>query len=218
MGKILLLRHGRTAWNKGEVFRGTSEVPLDDIGREQARLAGHALRSQVSAGAKIFCSPLSRAHETAEIVAGILGGGAPVVDCRYTDIDVGEWTGMSLVDVKDKYPRLYATWVESPHLVRFPMGQTLEEIQQAAWEGVAGLIPLLEREDVVLVSHRLTLKTIILRAVGSGLGQFWKVRLDTASISILEPGTYGPSETLTLSRLNDVGHLAPLRLPDRADF
>lgn len=219
MGKLYLVRHGRTAWNKGEVFRGTSEVPLDDVGREQARLVGHALRSQVFGPVPVFCSPLSRARETAEIVTlAVTGLAYPTVDARFTDIDVGEWTGLSLAEVNSRYHQLNEQWVESPHQVRFPGGQTLEEVQHAAWSGVLSLVPMLATQDVILVSHRLTLKTIILRAMGSGLENFWRIRLDTASISILEIGSYGSKPVLTLSRLNDVSHLAPLRLPDRIDF
>ncbi len=217
MGKLYLVRHGRTEWNKGEVFRGTADVPLDDVGRQQAQLVRDALHAQVPGAMSVFCSPLSRALETARIVAPAFGIAAGP-DPRFTDIDVGEWSGMELSAVQVKYPGLYDEWVRAPHAVRFPGGQTLQEVQDQAWDGVQSLLPMLREGDVILVSHRLTLKTVILKAVGAGLENFWNVRLDTASISILETGDYGAGETLTLSRLNDVSHLAALKLPDRIDF
>lgn len=231
MGKLYLVRHGRTAWNKGEVFRGTSEVPLDDVGRRQAALVGDALRRECAESSglpPVYCSPLARALETAQIVAqcfatdGSHGASDVRVDHRFTDIDVGFWTGFSLQEVEVRDPGLYDSWVKSPHIVRFPGGQTLGEVQDAAWSGVLSLVPLLDETDIILVSHRLTLKTIILRATGAGLQHFWHIRLDTASISVLETGGYGVPEQgvspFTLSRLNDVSHLAPLGLPSRVDF
>ena len=235
MGKLYLVRHGRTAWNKGEVFRGTTGVPLDEVGREQAKLLGRALCEQAPNPIAVFCSPLSRATETASIVSEAFGRyktsdtsdtsdtcsiprPIPLPDLRFTDIDVGEWSGMALTDVETKYPGQYDAWVRTPHLVRFPGGQTLQEVQDQAWNGVESLVTLARENDVILVSHRLTLKTIILKAVGAGLEDFWSIRLDTASISILEMTSNGGGQRLTLSRLNDVSHLAQMRLPDRIDF
>jgi broad specificity phosphatase PhoE len=80
------------------------------------------------------------------------------------------------------------------------------------------LCPLARGGDVIVVSHRLTLKTVILKVVGASLQDFWSIRLDTASISILETTDFGAGERLTLSRLNDVSHLARLGIPDRIDF
>ena len=218
MGKIYLVRHGRTAWNKGEVFRGTADVPLDDVGRDQGTLVAGALRTQASLAARILCSPLSRAGETATIIAAGFPGVRAEVDGRLTDIDVGEWSGMSLSEVATRYPEQYEEWIRIPHLFRFPRGQALAQIQERAWQSVEDAVPLLHDADVILVSHRLTLKTLILKAVGAGLECFWRVRLDTASISILQPGAPGAGSDLVLSRLNDVSHLASLKLPDRIDF
>jgi broad specificity phosphatase PhoE len=223
VGRLYLVRHGRTAWNRGDIFRGTVDVPLDDVGREQARLVRDALFGLAPGTRFVYCSPLSRAKETAEIVASAFLGVRAEPDDRFTDIDVGEWSGMPLTEVEARYPELYDTWVRAPREVRFPGGQTLQEVQDQAWNGVQTLVPLLHDSDVILVSHRLTLKTIILKAVGSGLENFWTVRLDTASTSVLETGHleighYGGEDILILSRLNDVSHLRPLKLPDRIDF
>lgn len=223
MGRLYLVRHGRTAWNKGEVFRGTADVPLDDVGREQGRLVGEALKTQARRAARILSSPLSRAMETASIIAEAFAGVSAEADDRLTDIDVGEWSGVSLEEVSRRYPGQYQGWALTPHLFRFPGGQMLREVQEQAWQAVRDAAPLLADSDVILVSHRLTLKALALKAVGAGLEHFWKVRLDTGSISVLELGeavTGDPDagSRLVLSRLNDVSHLAPLRLQDRIDF
>ena len=61
-----LVRHGETAWNRGNIYRGTQDVPLNDNGRHQARLTAAALQRQTIDAA--YTSPLSRASETAQIV------------------------------------------------------------------------------------------------------------------------------------------------------
>lgn len=217
MGRIFLVRHGRTAWNKGEVFRGTSDVPLDDVGRRQAELAAGALVVQARDAVRVLCSPLSRAVETASVIAARLGLKAEA-DERLNDIDVGEWSGSSLADVSARYPGLYQEWARTPHLFRFPGGGTLAEVQREAWQVVEESAALLPGADVVIVSHRLTLKTLMLKALGAGLERFWRLRLDTASVSSLEPGEPGTEAPLVVCRVNDTSHLAALKLPDKRDF
>lgn len=72
---VALVRHGRTEWNLGGRLQGSSDVPLDEVGRDQARAAGRLLAAETWTG--LVASPLRRAGETAEIVAAHLGLGAP---------------------------------------------------------------------------------------------------------------------------------------------
>jgi len=212
LGRLYLVRHGRTEWNKSEVFRGKIDVPLDDIGRKQAVLAKEAL---LGAGLRyIVTSPLKRAKETASIVSSGFPGVELIEDERATDIDVGRWGGMSLQEVSRKYPREYSVWVKTPDRMKFPDGESLEDVQARVWPLVSSFVPDMKDGDVLLVSHRLTLKVVILTAIGASLGSFWRIRLDTASLSILEhDGT-----NFVLTRMNDTGHLSPLGTRDRLDF
>jgi broad specificity phosphatase PhoE len=67
MSTLFLVRHGCTGWNKEQVFRGHKDVPLDEIGREEALLVGERLKGEGIKG--VFSSPLSRARETAQAIA-----------------------------------------------------------------------------------------------------------------------------------------------------
>lgn len=218
MGRLFMVRHGRTAWNKSEVFRGIADIPLDEVGRRQASLVRDALVSQAPRAVSIVSSPLARGRETAEIIAGAFSALEVRVDPFFTDIDVGEWNGLTLSEVQARYPGIYEKWVREPHLVPFPGGQDLKEVQDQAWAGIVALMSEVREADVILVSHRLVLKTLILKIIGAGLDSFWNLRLDTGSISVLETGCYGAEDRLTVVRLNDTSHLSPLALPDRIDF
>ncbi|HHW18929.1 MAG TPA: histidine phosphatase family protein [Firmicutes bacterium] len=212
MGKLYLVRHGRTAWNKGEIFRGQMDIPLDDVGRKQAHLVGEVLRGENIS--LILSSPLVRARETAEIIASYLPNVEVRIDERLTDIDVGQWGGLSLEEVRRRFPREFQVWADTPHLWTFPGGEGLKEVQQRVWESVLSYAPLLDKSGVVMVSHRLTLKTLILKAIGAGLESFWNIRVDTASISVFEHA----EGKLVLTALNDTHHLKALEWKDKRDF
>ena len=67
MTQIILVRHGQTPWNLDKIFRGSRDIPLNDQGREKARLAGEWLKEETIHAA--YCSPLSRARDTGEAIA-----------------------------------------------------------------------------------------------------------------------------------------------------
>lgn len=71
MTRIALLRHGQTEWNRQGRIQGSSDIPLDDTGREQARDAGRRLRDL--GVTRVFSSTLGRAAETASLAAAELG-------------------------------------------------------------------------------------------------------------------------------------------------
>ena len=89
-GCLVLVRHGETAWNRGEVFRGRADVPLNETGFAQARALAQSLeREPVEA---VYSSPLLRALDTAESIAAVHK--LPVVKHEgLTDFDCGEWVG-----------------------------------------------------------------------------------------------------------------------------
>lgn len=100
MTQIILVRHGQTPWNKDKIFRGSRDIPLNDAGREEARLAGEWLKGDTIHAA--YCSPLSRARDTGEAIAR--HHGLPVLDLPgLADICYGDWEGVPLTEVKLKF-------------------------------------------------------------------------------------------------------------------
>jgi broad specificity phosphatase PhoE len=98
---ILLVRHGETDWNRERRWQGHADRPLNQTGREQAQ----ALAEQVAHDppAAIYSSDLLRARETAEIVAARVGV-AVVLDARLREVDVGEWSGLTMAEIEHSYP------------------------------------------------------------------------------------------------------------------
>lgn len=93
---FFVLRHGQTDWNQQLRLQGSTDIPLNETGRLQARTASRFLKDQSIT--RIIVSPLSRAHETASIVAETLG--LPVeVDPRIIERSFGVFEGLTLEEV-----------------------------------------------------------------------------------------------------------------------
>ena len=209
MGEVVLIRHGETAWNRDEVFRGRADVPLSERGREQARLLAGALAGRAIEA--VYSSPLSRARETAAPVAEAKGLEV-VVEDRLVDMSFGEWEGVPRAEVEERWVELYEMWVRDPGGFRAPGGESLADVLARAWpamEEIAG------RHGVAaVVSHRVVCKVVVCEALGSGAAGFWRVRVDTASVSVLEQDERG----WVVTRVNDTHHLRGLGEGDRGDF
>lgn len=100
---LLLARHGETDWNAAGRWQGHADPPLNAVGRRQAEELAVVLAP--SPPHAVYSSDLVRARETAVIVAQRLGLGGVVTDERLREVDVGEWSGLSMAEVEARYPR-----------------------------------------------------------------------------------------------------------------
>ncbi|MEO8262152.1 MAG: histidine phosphatase family protein [Pseudolysinimonas sp.] len=100
--ELFLVRHGETDWNQQRRIQGLTDIPLNDIGREQARATGRLLARRRWDG--VFSSPLSRARETATLIAEELGLPAPDTIDALVERNYGEAEGMNFLEVERRYP------------------------------------------------------------------------------------------------------------------
>jgi broad specificity phosphatase PhoE len=137
---------------------------------------------------------------------------AALVDPDLTDLDCGEWEGLSDVQVKERYPEVRRTWLDTPHLVRLPGGETLDEVSIR----VGGVLErvLATPGMVVLVSHRVVHKVAICALLGLDNSHFWDIRLDVAGVSEFECS----ARRRVLVRHNDTSHLSAGHVLKPADF
>ncbi len=108
----------------------------------------------------------------------------------------------------------YRTWLTEPARFRAPGGESLSEVLARAWPAVEEIAAKHAEEVAMLVSHRVVCKLLLCAAFGVGEAGFWKVRVDTASVSTLA-ATEG---RWVVARVNDTHHLAELGAADRSDF
>jgi broad specificity phosphatase PhoE len=210
MVEIILARHGETEWNVEEVFRGRIDIELNETGIKQAELlAEHLAELKIEA---VYSSPLKRALKTAEAIARRhklkVETSPGLIDC-----DFGQWQGIQLQEVKDRYKELYQQWAESPQLVKIPGGESLDEVRERAIKVVNGVIAK-HTGAVVLVSHRVVNKVLICALLGLDNSHFWNIRQDTCGTT-----TFSHQDgRFVLVKHNDTSYLKPLKKAELGDF
>ena len=182
VGLFILVRHGQTAGNRDKIYRGRWDLPLDEDGLDQVERAGRALGSlHLDA---IYTSPLLRTRQTAEAVARHQAV-EPVVEEGLLDIDYGQWTRQPDERIAREQARLYRLWHARPQEVVFPRGEGLAQVRRRVEDMFVRLAPRHAAETVALVGHRVSVKMMLLVALGLDDSAFWKVQVDTASLSAL---------------------------------
>ena len=204
MTRIYLVRHGQTAWNKEEIFRGRTDVPLNETGLREAQLAGEYFREmEIHA---IYSSPLLRAWETAQKIADVQR-----LEVRslqgIIDMCFGEWEGQSLKDVQEKDGQRFQQWKNEPHLVKIPGGETLDEVRDRAMAVLEKTIKSHSGKTLLFVSHRVVNKVILCSILGLDNSHFWQIGQESTAINLIQhkEGKY------VLSLLNEACHLKRLQ-------
>jgi broad specificity phosphatase PhoE len=201
--RLHLVRHGQTDWNKESVFRGRADKPLNMTGKREGLAVAFALEDTSLAG--IYASPLIRAVQTLEETADRHGQDVKVVE-DLTDIDFGDWQGRAKDEVAREDPDGFRTWLENPSEMRFPGGESLVEAAGRAAKAVEELASKHEGRQFAVCTHRVICKILVCRLVGIDLSRFWSLKIDTASITVLNKH----QGRWILEKLNSDFHLAPL--------
>jgi len=181
--RLFLLRHGRTQWNKEGIFRGRTDIPLDEVGRKEAELLGKRLKDVPIKA--IFASPLKRAQETAFIIASFTKSPVLVKE-ELLDLSYGSWEGLSVEEVKRQYPDLYEKWLNAPHELTFPHGESLKVVEERAFNFVEALKFSHPNDTLALVTHRVVLKVLICKLLGLPLKDFWRIEQGTSALNEFE--------------------------------
>jgi broad specificity phosphatase PhoE len=198
--RLIIVRHGETAWNRGNIYRGTYDIPLNDNGRQQARLTAAALKRYPIDIA--YTSPLSRAAETARITLAPHGiEASPHQDLL--DFDYGEWTGKQQEEVRQTWPAEFEEWSARPHQARPPGGTTLQEVSDRCTTMMVEVAARHDGSTVALFSHRVVNKLLVLGALGLGLDRFPFIVQGNCSFNeiLVQDGTF------TIESLNNTAHM-----------
>lgn len=199
--KLILIRHGETYWNEERrVQGGGSDIELNDVGLRQAHKLASLLKNEKFAA--IVSSPLNRAMATAKAIASYHQLRVEVAN-GLREIEVGEFEGLSLSDLKTTFSQFLMQWWQGGGSERLPQGESLIEMQQRSWEAIDCLLAEHKNETVVVVSHYFVILAIIFKALDLPLKYLTKFKVDPGGISILEFGNYGTR----LVALNDTSYL-----------
>jgi probable phosphomutase (TIGR03848 family) len=176
-----LVRHGVTATTGIKLPGRAPGLHLSDEGRRQAEAAARRIAAlrQVTA---VYASPVDRARETAVPIAQALGL-ALRIERDLAEIDVGEWTGISLAQARRK--REWEIIQNHPSGFRFPEGESFMEVQTRMTAAIARLVERHRGGTIVAVSHADPIKLFTAHALGTPLDLFQRIIIATASITVI---------------------------------
>ncbi len=212
---IFLIRHGETDWNRDGRAQGRHDVPLNEVGKAQARALAERFRDVPLTA--VYSSPASRAQATASFIAEPHAVDV-VVREAFVEMDLGELDGVRLGEMRDRFPDFFNQWVSDAGRARFPNGETLEETQDRAWGAVMELVRDHPTEEAVaLVSHAFATYAILCRALGMPLAHYGRLRQDPAGVSALawrrRPGDDPAAGNFVLLASNQTYHLDGIAEP-----
>ena len=196
----MLIRHGETNLNSGLRYWGSTDVALSDQGLRQAeRLRDRLKPKKINV---VYSSDLKRSLDTARAIVSIHN--LEVITCpELREIDFGQIEGMTFEEVNLSYPEVARMWIERDNNLVYPGGESLVQLDKRLQRFRNRLEKHTSQETILVVGHSGVLRTLLCQFLGIELGKMWQIRLDLASLSIIE--TYPEGAILTL--LNDVSHL-----------
>lgn len=204
--RIILVRHGETNWNSEGRIMGLSDIELNKKGVKQAELLALSLKSEKIAS--IYTSPLRRARETAHKINYYHQVAITSLD-GLREIDAGKIDGLTYIEIKRHYGDFFEKWMENCATVRPPGGCTVPEVQEQAWSAIQEILnrekPNLSVSDdrvVLVVSHFFPIRTILCKVLDIDLSECRRIRLDIASISIID----FHDDRMELVKMNDICH------------
>ncbi len=183
MRSLFLVRHGQTDWNIEGRFQGRRDIPLNDRGLLQAEAASGALR-RLHFGS-IWSSPLSRALQTAQIIAAPHALDVSIHN-DLTEIYHGEWEGLTNLVVANAWPALLTEWHAAPHTVTMPDGESLDDVIVRSVRALKAVVTASPEGNILVVAHDAVLKVLICHLLDAPPSSFWRFRLENGSITVFD--------------------------------
>lgn len=181
---IYIVRHGETEWNKQKRTQGSQNVSLTDTGRKQALRLGKYLEGKSIQ--KIYSSDLDRAFETAKIIGDRINL-VPTPSFLLREVCFGEWEGLTLDEIEEKYPGQLDKWNNNIEF-KSPNGESISCVARRVQSFIQQLNKDHTKRDekILIVSHALTCKILILELLDMPIKYINRFRLDNASLSLIE--------------------------------
>jgi probable phosphoglycerate mutase len=168
---IVLVRHGETEWSASGKHTGVSDVPLIEAGR---RVAG-ALRDRLAG--REFALVLSSPRERARVTAGLAGFDEPELDDDLVEVDYGDYEGLTTPEIRVERPG-WSIWEHGA-----PGGETVDDAGRRADRVIERAVAV--DGDVLVFAHGHLLRILAARWLGEPAAFGGRLRLDTATVSVL---------------------------------
>jgi len=202
MTKILLARHGHVDGIRPERFRGRQPLALTALGRAEAEALARRIAGSWKP-AHIYTSPMERSLKTAEAIARAckLAGGEACDDLN--DIDYGAWQFKTFENAKADDPAMFAAWFATPHLVRFPGGESLQDLAARTANALRFVLSRHARDTIVIVGHDSVNRAILLQLVDLPLSAYWRLEQSPCCLNEIDV----ENGEVYVRRINETRHL-----------
>ncbi len=201
MTKILLTRHGHVEGIKPPRFRGREPLELTALGRRQAT----AIAARIAAAwrpSKIYTSPLGRCVETGAAIAEACGIAAETCG-DLNDIDYGAWQFKTFEQARQDDSALFAAWFATPQLVRFPDGESLQDLAARCANALRFVVARHPRETIVLVGHDSVNRALLLELLDLPLSAYWRLGQEPCCLNEINV----VADKICVFRVNETMHL-----------
>jgi phosphoserine phosphatase len=196
--KLILVRHGETLSNRENRVQGITDLDLSDYGRMQAERLAESLKSEPIE--RIVSSPLKRACETA-IAISRFHGAMIEPDRNLQEMNHGDFENLTIRELRERHKSILGQWEIDPASVIMPNGESLHDLQKRAWGAIEGIIKT--ARNAIVVTHNMTIKTILCKIQGLDMLHIRKMQVDLASKTLVE----FRSGKGAIVMLNDTSHL-----------
>ncbi len=172
MNRIWLIRHGAVCTTGPHRFIGQTDLALSGEGREQCHAMGEFLRTKNIS--RVLSSPLLRCRQTTAIITGSLDCPATFHDAL-REIDLGQWEGMSVTEVKERYPGAYEARGRDMAHFRPPGGESFTDLYLRARPVLQSCLQT-DAEDVALVTHAGVIRVLLCHLLGMPLQNLFRLQ------------------------------------------
>jgi broad specificity phosphatase PhoE len=197
---VLLARHGQTQSNVTGFFMGWSDEDINDLGYTQAHSLAFRLASLPIDS--VYTSPLKRARNTALILAKPHNLDLKVLD-DLIEIKLGDWQGLHMDEISQKWPELWKQSRINPSEVTMPNGESFQQVTERAARAFEMIVSDNQDKQVAMVTHDVVIRVLVAHILGASNSIYRQFEINNASLSTIRV-TNGKARLITL---NDTSHL-----------
>jgi ribonuclease H / adenosylcobalamin/alpha-ribazole phosphatase len=201
--RLILVRHGETAFTEQGRYSGRGDVPLSDAGEAQAMAAAGRVAGLARDVAAVVSSPLSRCVRTAELISAGTGGATVTIMPDLIECDFGAWEGLTFAEARERWPDEMTAWLASTSVAP-PGGESFQAVAKRVRGAMATLLNSYPGAVVVVVSHVSPIKLILRDALAAGDAFLHRLFLDAAGVSMLDAW---PDGGIAVRSVNETAHL-----------
>jgi alpha-ribazole phosphatase len=204
MTRIYLIRHGETEGADSRRYKGHIDAPLSENGIEQIKRVAEYIMRDGNVGARravplrngcersltaVYCSDLSRAIKSAEIIAEPYGL-KPIIVKGIKERSFGVWEGMSFDEIKEKWPDAFNAWAANP-LKFSPMdGESTMEVRDRVIKAFEEIMKNHNGQNIAIVSHGGVIRVLLCEMLGIPLENIFRIEQSFAALNVIEIWDY----------------------------